>query len=979
MNNKPDRRLIEEWLPINELSVDAIREGGALAGHPPLNQLHVWWARRPLILSRAAVAASLLQHTVNHDEFISSMGTSRQIVVERRLMDALKAKGEWSNVRFSNDRAFKHNLTANEKRWLQDNLITPDPLVLDSTAGGGSIPFESGRLGLRAHANDLNPVSAFILWASCQWPQEFGYELLNAYDAISRRFRERVAKLLQGVYPEEPQPAEKEVKIENSETARAQRYAQTYLWARAVSCPSCKGSIPLSPNWRLDAHGTGVKLIPDIATGHCTFAIVDSLAEQSPGTVKNAIATCPFPNCGATTERGYISEEAQAGQLGQQLYCVIYRDEWPTFTKAGKPSKRPKTRRGFRTVTPDENNTDWIAQRLEQLKSQWDDNDILPNEAVPDGNDNRPHNYGMSPWRNMFSPRQQLAHGYCVQAFRELVDEDRDAGLLDSVRKAAYGYLAQGLDKLIQYNSLLTRWHSRKEIVVGIFDSHDFGMKWSYAEMAITIRGLGLDWALKDLRSCISELVAMSGHVPTADIDPNIANALTSGNIAKPAEITNESADLLLSLDNRSVDAIVFDPPYYDNVNYAELSDFFYVWLKRTAGYVYPEWFSPYLTDKVNEAIASPVRFRSDTGTGKRTGSVKRLAYEDYLERMRRIFAECRRVVKDDGIVTIMFTHKSTDAWDALTVGIIESGFRITATWPIKTEAESSLNIRDRAAARSTILLVCRPKTEQTAGSSSWEEVEKKVVAAVRERLPQLEQYDLKPLDIYLASFGPALETISDNWPVRRELANPDRLHDPFTVTPNDALQVARREVFAARRRKISALWADNPGDPLTEFYVLARDGVGSATIPFDEANMIARCIGLELDGTSARRIYRKKGSNINLLTGQQRLAEGHISPNAPTVSNIDWVHTAVALAGHEDVNSAMDWCAIHGFQHDAPFKGTLEALIRIMPIGDPDLAPARTLWSEMYREETPESTVVQESLFQDRLIKDNGQGADAA
>ncbi len=165
----------------------------------------------------------------------------------------------------------------------------------------------------------------------------------------------------------------------------------------------------------------------------------------------------------------------------------------------------------------------------------------------------------------------------------------------------------------------------------------------------------------------------------------------------------------------------------------------------------------------------------------------------------------------------------------------------------------------------------------------------------------------------------------------------------------------------------------------MTEFYVLSRDGIGSATIPFAEANMMARCIGLELDSTFTKRICRKKGSSLNLLTGQQRLAEGHVSPTAPTVSNIDRVHTTVALAGHGDVNSAIDWCAIHGFQHDAPFKGTLEALIRIMPVGDPDLAPAHTLWSEMYREETPESTVVQESLFQDRLIKDNGQGADVA
>ena len=415
-----------------------------------------------------------------------------------------------------------------------------------------------------------------------------------------------------------------------------------------------------------------------------------------------------------------------------------------------------------------------------------------------------------------------------------------------------------------------------------------------------------------------------------------------------------------MSLDSGSVDAIVFDPPYYDNVSYAELSDFFYVWLKRTAGYVRPEWFGDYLTDKTNEAIASPARFRNYNGRERGARSVRDQAYADYVERMRRIFAECRRIIKDDGIMTIMFTHKTTDAWDALTIGIIEAGFRITATWPVKTESDSSLNIRDRAAARSTILLACRPKTSQTAGSSSWEQVEQEVAATVRERLPQLEKYDLRPLDIYLASFGPALEVISNNWPIRRELANPHRPGEPFAVTPNDALQVARREVFAARRRRISDLWANNPGDPLTEFYILSQDSAGSATIPFDEANMVARCIGLELGEDPARQIYDKKGSNINLLTGRRRFEQGKISPNAPSLRNIDRVHTAIALTGSADVNAAIDWCRMHGFYDDVPFKGTLEALLRVMRPDDPDLGPARILWSEMYREVTPEPEGVQ-------------------
>ena len=953
------RRLIEEWLPINEISVDAIREGGALAGHPPVNQLHVWWARRPLVAARAAVAASLLKFDTDHKSFIAAVGSSSAIVSERQDMDAAKARGVWSDVTFSNERAFKHNLTLSEADWLRENLAAPDPLVVDITSGGGSIPFETGRLGLRSVANELNPVAALILRATCQWPQQYGYDLLDTYSAVSTRFRKRVDELLEGVYPQEPQLSEAEKRRE-FETTRAQRYDQTYLWARVVFCPSCKGRIPLSPNWRLTSGGTGIRLLPDVENGKCDFEIVNRVAQQSAGTVKNAIATCPFPNCGATTPRGYISQEAQAGRLSHQLYCVIYRDQWWPLTKSGKPRKRPKTRRGFRIATPKDDNSAWVAQRLKEVEPQWDAADILPNEPVPLGNDNRPHNYGMSPWRNMFSPRQQLAHGYCVQAFRELVDDDQARGELGDIRKAAWCYIAMGVDKLINRNSLQSRWVPKNETVVGTFDSHDFGMKWSYAEMAVTIEGLGLDWALDDLQDCIKELVKMSGY-------PDPSNGTVALDLPEEAhravptkQVTVESAELLLSLEDRSVDAIVFDPPYYDNVSYAELSDFFYVWLKRTAGYVYPQWFGDYLTDKTNEAIASPARFRTGNGTGKKAKSVKDLAYDDYVERMVRIFSECRRIIKDDGIMTIMFTHKTTDAWDALTIGIIEAGFRITATWPVKTESDSSLNIRDRAAARSTILLACRPKTGQTAGSSSWEQVEHEVERAVRERLPILEGYDLRPLDIYLAAFGPALEVISNNWPIRRELANPQRANDPFAVTPNDALQVARREVFAARRRHVSNLWANNPGDALTEFYILSQDSTGSATIPFDEANMVARCIGLELSEDPAKQIYERKGSNINLLTGKRRLEQGKISPSAPSFRNIDRVHTAIALAGNTGVNSAIQWCRMQGFEEDAPFKGTLDALLRIMRPDDPDLQPARTLWSEMYRERAPVPEAVQ-------------------
>ena len=956
------RRLIEEWLPINELSIESVRERAGAVPNPEPHQLHVWWARRPLAISRAAVAASLLNDS-NHASFYDLMGTHSELADEKRKMDVASQQGVRLKQGYSRKRAFTFTPGKVEIQWFKDNLAKPDPLVLDITAGGGSIPFEAGRLGLRTHANDLNPVSSLILRATCQWPQQFGYDLLEHYDVVRERFQTRVEELLEGVYAEEQLPSDLieynnkyEAEIADGRTERARRYVWSYLWARSVSCPSCNRVIPLSPNWRLDPKGKGFRLLPNEQTGKCDFEIVETQAEQSASTVKNGIATCPYPSCGSTTSKGYIATEAQAGRLGHHLYCVIYRDQWRPKNKSGEFSKRLKTRRGFRSIRSNDDNTVHILRRLEELNPQWDTEDILPNEAVPPGNKtNEPHRYGMPTWKDMFSPRQQLAHGCCVQAFHELVDEDRNAGILNDARRAAWCYVALALDKLINRNSLMTRWMDRTQVVIGTFDSHDFGMKWSYAEMAITIEGLGLDWASRDLRDCIAKLAEMSGHSPDVKIKNQLQNIQQQPKpVAKPSVVTSESADFLLSVGDKSADAIIFDPPYYDNVSYAELSDFFYVWLKRTAGYINPEWFTDYLTDKGNEAIASPARFSSGPKSG---GSVKQRAYDDYVERMRRMFAECRRVIKDDGIMTIMFTHKSTDAWDALTIGIIEAGFRITATWPVKTESDSSLNIRDRAAAQSTILLTCRPKTEQTKSSSSWEQVERQVALAVQKRIPELEGYDLNPLDIYLASFGPALEVISNNWPIRRELANPERPRDPFGVTPNDALLVARREVFDARRQRISDLWANNPGDALTEFYILAQDNAGSATIPFDEANMMARCIGLELTDHS---IYEKKGSNVTLLTGVQRFARGDISPTAPTEHHIDRVHTAIALAESSDVNNAINWCRMQDFAENAAFKGTLEALLLVMKPNDPDMQPARNLWTEMYSEAIPEPEGVQ-------------------
>ena len=985
-------RLIEQWLPINEISVEAIREGGALAGHPPVNQLHVWWARRPLIASRAAVAASMLPIETDRGKFLSSLGTSPEVVKARNRMDAIKAEGGWSDISFPSKRAFLHN----------PEFLTEEgdfaPIVLDVTAGGGSIPFEAGRLGFRTIANELNPVACLILRATCEWPQKFGRKLLEDYKEVSQKFLSRVTKKLADAYPEEPPPdcaggncphpqrhrctencpesdscSHTKLGLKTHSEVRVQRHVWAYLWARTVKCPACDGAIPLSPNWRLDNKGTGIRLEPEgqeckfrIIHDHracsdcrkkdpkkpCNTATLHLDGEASEGTTSRAVGVCPHPDCGTTTPKGYLAKEAQAGRMGHQLYAVIYRDSWTEKTKAGKDKKRPTTFRGFSEVTPDRDNVLFIESELARLRPQWEENDVLPSEEVPVGNSTRSYAYGQNAWIRMFNPRQQMAHGHCVEAFRECFEEDRAAEQLDECRKAAWAFVALGIDKLINRNSLLTRWDSGQNIVAGTFDSHDFGFKWSYTEMAITCQGLGLEWALSDVGDRLSELLEMTGH---RDKSVLLMASKDAQKTPSPSEVINGEAQFIWQLDDGSVDCIVFDPPYHDNVCYAELSDFFYVWLKRTAGYVFPEYFTKHLSEKDLEAIASPIKFKNVGTTDK---SARQRATEDYEAKMAEIFAECRRVIKTEGIMTVMFTHKSTTAWDALTVALINAGFSITRTWPVKTEAESSIHIKDKAAARTTIMLICRPR-ETNSTPEPWHKVEEIIAEEVKSDIENnLSKADLKPIDLYLSAFGPALKIISKHWGTERETAVEDRRTNPFSVTPTDALQVARAEVSKHRAQAISKDWAHSPVDDATKFYILANDANGGAVMEFDEANLLARAIGATLNkqDPGMKSIATFKTDKVSFLSAKDRMAAGHIGENQTPKTNLDLVHTAVALTGRRNTLDAQQWLTQKLYNpQDERFKYTLEALIRTTKPGHDDHQAQRSLWQALYGEEAPE------------------------
>ncbi len=454
--------------------------------------------------------------------------------------------------------------------------------------------------------------------------------------------------------------------------------------------------------------------------------------------------------------------------------------------------------------------------------------------------------------------------------------------------------------------------------------------------MAPLIAGLGYDWAIGQTAKCIGELVALV-RPGAGDLFPD------AGARRPPITVTCKSGDNLDHVAGGSIDAVVMDPPYYDNVMYAELSDFFYVWLKRTAGHVFPALFRRRLTDKENEAVANPARFRGQPGA-------RALAGRDYQERMASIFAECRRVLKPRGVMTLMFTHKATGAWDALTTGLMEAGFAITASWPINTEAEGSLHVRNKAAANSTIFLACRPRTadrSEDAAAAYWEDIEPRVAGAVRQRVAEYQAAGIRGVDLYLACFGPALEEFSRHWPLARGTPRPapqerrrrrrselfEAESDPYAVTPEDVLDVARREVKRWRLEQLTHRRANADLDPVTAFFVLAWDAFEAPVFAYDEALRLARAVGVDLDREVVGRLAEKRGSDLRLWDSARRAAAGALGPADGSRGMIDTVHHAANVARARSLAAARELLDQVLGAREAPFLAALEAVLEVLPV----------------------------------------------
>jgi hypothetical protein len=597
------------------------------------------------------------------------------------------------------------------------------PLVVDPFAGGGSIPLEALRLGCEAFASDLNPVACLILKTMLEDIPRHGSELAEELRRVGDEIKKLAEKELAEFYPKDP----------DGSTPMA------YLWARTVTCesPNCGAEIPLARSFLFSENakrrcGLGYKIIrPSAQPPRIELEIIEPKPgyEVAPGTISNGKATCLA--CGmvlsAERVRAQVTHQhgrpdvifdAKGNRLGGARLLAV-----ATLHKGNRERHyRPPSDHDYHAV--------WVAQkRMKLLVSEWENKGKtglwcpLPDEPI---NPLRPSanarglsavtRYGARAFGDLFTVRQALV-----------------LTLLGHViRKAGVSPLVLG--KVIRHCNAFAFWHKGSETVAGAFGRHALPMSWDFPEFyPLSDFAGGIANALDDLLDSIS----------------HIASAACGAGQSLLADATHHP------LPSDSAMIWFTDPPYYDAIPYSDLSDFFFVWLKR----IMPG--DPLLRDPYDSAnpltpkAAEVVQSQKDQDT---SGRVKDKAY--YEDAMAKAFSEGRRVLKEDGIASVVFAHKTTEGWEALLSGIVRGGWTVTGSWPIATERGARLLARDTAALATSVHLVCRPRPED-APIGDWADVLRELPNRIGDWIERLSAEGIRGADLVFACIGPAMEVYS--------------------------------------------------------------------------------------------------------------------------------------------------------------------------------------------------------------------------
>jgi adenine-specific DNA methylase len=454
----------------------------------------------------------------------------------------------------------------------------------------------------------------------------------------------------------------------------------------------------------------------------------------------------------------------------------------------------------------------------------------------------------------MFSNRQLLCTGVLVEELRNLRAEIVQVeGHAEA--EAVVHLLAFAIDKFVNHNCTANRWESTRGVIKGKMDRHDYAFKPAYAELAPCAAGVGLKWAVENVVEAYEKISELPRH-----------------ETARPVTVSLGSACSLPQFADGGMTAIVVDPPYADNVQYSELADFFYVWLKRTQGHHHPEWFSTYLCDHDQEAVVNMSRHRDNKKSAREARrEARKKAHKFYQRLMTETFTECKRILRHDGVLTVMFTHKKQEAWEALFSSLIQAGFKITATWPVKTESEHSLHQAKKNAAQSTVILVARKRPGHAGvgyfDSSMRHEIREKAQSTAK----RLQEEMLNPVDQLVGSFGPAMEVYSRYDEVRTDTGEP--------VGVDKAIDEASDAVSNWRIEQLAAQGLEGV-EPEGRFALLCWDVLGAAEFRFNEAKLLGNAVGMDVDQLVTAGLVTKSGDKIKMLSAMDRRRERALEPD---------------------------------------------------------------------------------------------------
>lgn len=846
-----DRSLIEVELPLSTINTESATDKRTHDGH--ISTLHNWWAGRPLPMSRAMVASSLLPDEGDNAEVLS------------RLSSAMPTRGVLQNSSVA---------------WLRDRISEAHPegvTVLDCFAGRGAIPLEALRLGCETTAMDLNPVAHLIERACLEFPQRFGDLDEGGSNTLSgdvRRWAEWVA-------------AETKAKVDHLYPVTEGRSEPVpyYFWVRTMPSPDpgLNIDIPiLSSRILAEKRNAWVELHPGTDGVDISVHQSDQLPDDptlKEGNESAGSVTCPVS--GITAPQRDTKRFGTEHGFGQRLYAVCevdgrdrtYREPDPVelaaapeATKAIGAMEGDEFPEGV-TVIPDE-----VVDKIGYRNLQF-----LP--------------YGWSTWRSLFTDRQLVLFTTLSRNIRRAHDAMIDEGTEPVRARAVATYLAFALDKVADRNSAFSSWQPGGEKIRGTFPGQTVQMRWDFCENYPFRTGSG-SW--DDAVTAICKVIE---H----------CSATGSG----PARVIRGDAQAMPFADGE-FDAVLIDPPYYFSVMYSDLSDFFYVWLKRSVGHLYPEHFNTQWTPKSQEIVQNRC---APTYEGY-------ISEEEFDRRLGNALSEVARVAKDDGIVGIVFAHTDVKAWEKLLKALRFAGLTVTTSWPIRSEMEGRPVAHVKAALASSVVLVCRPNRQT--GSGFFDEVEAELQRVVGERLEAFSEMGLHGADFFVAAIGPAFEVFAKYESIVR-LSGEE-------VTIAELMELARKAVAKHAMGRLLGNENLDRIDDSSLFYLSWRWAYLSVPIPADEALKLARAFSIDLDIVcQPGGLVDRKGKTFE-LKGPQKRNDLKLRPDSPMV---DVLHRLGRLWDAGQPMEVIEVLAASGHAEESVFWAMARAIAEMLPDGD--------------------------------------------